>query len=185
MKRRDFLLGGAAVGAVAAAGVVIPLALVFADDDDISTGVDGVTIESFERQRVGSLSALSNGDPQYFDYPLVGQSNIMVDLGERAIGGIGENRSVVAFSNICTHMGCPVTDYQPEHKVLGPCVCHYTTFDLSKDGQVVLGQATQNLPRLLLETDGDDVYAVGLFRLVYGYSNNLSGVAVEIAGAAE
>jgi arsenite oxidase small subunit len=185
MKRRDFLLGGAAVGAVAAAGVVVPLALVFADDDDIAGGIDGVAIEYFERQRVGSLAGLSSGEPQYFDYPLVDQSNIMVDLGDRAIGGIGENRSVVAFSNICTHMGCPVTDYQPEHKVLGPCVCHYTTFDLSKDGRVVLGQATQNLPRLLLESEGDDVFATGVFRLIYGYANNLAGVNVEIASTAQ
>lgn len=183
MKRREFLFAGAAVGAVAAAGVVVPLALVFADDDDIGSGVDGVNVEFYGRKRVGSLSGLSSGEPAFFDYPLAGQSNIMVDLGERAIGGIGDDRSVVAFSNICTHMGCPVTEYKPEHKVLGPCVCHYTTFDLAKDGQVVLGQATQNLPRLLLETDGDDVYATGVFRLIYGYANNLSGVNVEIAGA--
>lgn len=106
---------------------------------------------------MGSLSSVVEGEPVFFDYPLEGQSNIMVKLGERAIGGVGDDRDIVAFSNICTHMGCPVTDYEPEHAVLGPCACHFTTFDLSRDGQVVLGQGRQNLPRLLLETEGDDV----------------------------
>lgn len=185
MKRRDFLLGGAAVGAVAATGVVVPFAFIFADDDDIVAGADSVQIDFYPRQRVGSLASLSGGDPAFFDYPLAGQSNILVDLGDRAIGGIGSDRSIVAFSNICTHMGCPLTDYQPEHKVLGPCVCHYTTFDLAKDGQVVMGQATQNLPRLLLETEGDDIFATGVFRLIYGFANNLGGVAVEIASSSD
>ncbi len=183
MRRRDFLLGGVAAGAVVAGGVIVPLAFIF-NDEDIATDVDGVKIDFFPRTRVASLADLQGGEPVFFDYPLLGQSNILVDLGERAVGGIGENRSVVAFSNLCTHMGCPITDYQPDHRVLGPCVCHYTTFDLAKDGQVVLGQGTQNLPRVLLETEGDEIFASGLFRLVYGFHDNLDGVAVEIVGGA-
>ncbi len=181
MRRRDFVLGGAATGAVIAGGVLVPLGFVFSDDDDLVDGVDGVEVAFYPRVKVGSISSMASGEAVFFDYPLVGQSNIMVKLEERAIGGLGDERDIVAFSNICTHMGCPVTDYQPEHKVLGPCVCHFTTFDLSKDGQVVLGQATQNLPRVLLEQDGDDVYATGVFRLISGYANNLSGVDVAIA----
>ncbi len=184
MRRRDFLLGGATVGAVLAAGVVVPIGFMFADDGDLSSGVDGVQVAFFPRQRIGSLSELANGETHFFEYPLAGQSNILVKLGERAIGGIGDDRDIVAFSNLCTHMGCAITDYQPEHKVLGPCACHFTTFDLSKDGQVVLGQATQNLPRVLLETEGDDVFATGVFRLISGFANNLGGVDVAIASSA-
>lgn len=183
MRRRDFVLGGAAAGALLATGVVVPLGFVLADDDDIASGVDGVEVAFYPRMRVGSLAALAGGEPQFFDYPLVGQSNIMVKLGQRAIGGVGEERDVVAFSNLCTHMGCPITDYVPEHLVLGPCSCHFTTFDLGRDGQPVLGQATQNLPRLLLEADGDDIYATGVFRLIAGYASNLSGVEVAIASS--
>lgn len=185
MRRRDFVMGGAAAGAVVAGGVLVPLGLIFADDDDLSLGIDGVEVASFPRERIGSLAGLSDGQPRFFDYPLAGQSNILVKLSDRAIGGVGDERNVVAFSNLCTHMGCPITDYQPEHHVLGPCICHFTTFDLAKDGQVVLGQATQNLPRLLLETDGDDVFATGVFRLIYGFSNNLSGVNVALASSAQ
>lgn len=159
---------------------MVPLALVFGNDDDLGTGADRVNIEFYPRQKIGTLSALADGELHFFDYPLVRQSNIMVDLGEQAIGGIGPDRSVVAFSNLCTHMGCPLTTYQSEDNLLGPCVCHFTSFDLAKDGQVIIGQATEKLPRLLLETEGDDVFATGVFRLLYGYSNNLAGEGVEI-----
>ena len=140
MRRRDFIFGGAAAGAVVASGVIVPFGFIFADDGGLSSGIDGVHLASFPRKRIGSLSAMADGEPWYFEYPLAGQSNIMVKLGDRAIGGIGADRDVVAFSNVCTHMGCPIEDFQPDHNVLGPCVCHFTTFDLARDGQVVLGR---------------------------------------------
>ncbi|HJN93471.1 MAG TPA: arsenite oxidase small subunit AoxA, partial [Dehalococcoidia bacterium] len=57
--------------------------------------------------------------------------------------------------------------------------CHFTTFDLTHRGMVVLGQATENLPQVVLEIDGDDIVAVGVNGIIYGYRNNLlDGVAV-------
>lgn len=183
LRRRDFILGGVAIGSVLAAGAILPLGLVLRDDEDLAQGIGGVQVAFFPRTKVGTIGQVSTTDPLFFDYPLTAQSNVLVDVGQRAIGGIGQDRSVVAFSNICTHMGCPITDYNADERVLGPCVCHFTTFDLAKDGQVVLGQATQNLPRVLLELDGDDIIATGVFRLISGYANNLGGVNVEIAAA--
>lgn len=72
----------------------------------------------------------------------------------------GETRYFLAFLNVCTHMGCrlvyAVKGARPVQLVpisetgatCGPCHCHGTTFDLTKDGLVVLGPATQNLPVL-------------------------------------
>ncbi len=182
MSRREMLLAGGAAGALLAAGVIVPVGIVLSDEDADTTGASGALLAEFPRTRVASLSDLQGGEPRFFDYPLQGQPNIIVQLQEPAIGGVGPDRSVVAFSNACTHMGCPIVDYRPEHAVLGPCPCHYTTFDLARDGQVVLGQATQNLPRLLLEVDGDDIYASGVFRLVYGHHNTLGGMAVQATG---
>lgn len=84
---------------------------------------------------------------------------------------------LIAFGNACTHMGCslvselgrespqiaysPPAEGQEQSIVCGPCPCHGTTFDLSKEGLVVLGPATQDLPQLALERDGDDVIATG------------------------
>lgn len=77
------------------------------------------------------------------------------------------NGHFVAFGNACTHMGCllatehghhvchkPPTDTSPEKVVCGPCPCHGTSFDLTREGLVILGPATQNLPQLELDIDG-------------------------------
>lgn len=72
--------------------------------------------------------------PVDFEYPLVGQKNILVKMGEEVIGGVGDGDDIVAFSRICTHMGCEIEDYRHDHKVLGPCPCHFSTFDLIHGG---------------------------------------------------
>ena len=173
LRRRDFLLGGAAAGAIVGAGVIVPLGFVLADGD--STSATGARLASFPRANVARLADLEVGVPQFFNYPFEGLSNILLRMGEPVLGGIGPDRDIVAYSNVCTHMGCPITTYQHEHHVLGPCPCHFSTFDLGRDGIVSFGQATQNLARVLLETDGDDIQAVGVFRLVYGLGDNLTG----------
>ena len=38
----------------------------------------------------------------------------------------------------------------------------------------VHASATQNLPQIKLETDGKDIYAVGISGLVYGFRDNLA-----------
>ncbi len=186
LTRREFLLLGVASGAAVAVGVVVPISI--ASRDEVDGGAGSTTtgpaavVALFPRTRVAGLSQLTDGAPVMFDYPLEGQGNVLVKMGEPAIGGIGEGEDIVAFSRICTHMGCELTEYRHEHGVLGPCPCHFSTFDLIHNGQVTLGQATQNLPQVLLEIDGDDVYATGLVRLVYGYANALEGAEM-VAGA--
>lgn len=174
IKRRDFLAGGAAAGALLAGGVLVPVGIVLTDDDD-ETAATGALLASYPRSRVGSASDLAVGDSQFFDYPWEAASNILVRTSEPVAGGVGPDRDIIAFSNQCTHMGCPITEYQADEHVLGPCPCHFSSFDLSRDGIASFGQATQNLPRVLLELDGDDIYATGVFRLIYGHADNLTG----------
>jgi arsenite oxidase small subunit len=71
-------------------------------------------------------------------------------------------------------MGGPVgaDSYKSEHKLLGPCPLHLTTFDLTRHGMVASGHATQSLPQVMLEVRGEDVWAVGMMGLVFGYSQN-------------
>ena len=179
LSRREFLLLGVATGATVAVGVVVPLSIAtrdrFGDEDTTTTAAPAAVVAMFPPVRVTQMSQLSQGTPVLFDYPLQGQASVVVKTGFESIGGVGPDGDVVAFSRICTHMGCQLEDYQAEHGVLGPCPCHFSTFDLIHNGQVTLGQATQNLPQLLLEVDGDDVYATGVIRLVYGYANTLQG----------
>ncbi|NOX28720.1 MAG: arsenate reductase (azurin) small subunit [Actinobacteria bacterium] len=186
LNRRDFLLGGGVLGALAASGVIVPMAFVLSDNNDgggNATGATGAAFIDFPRTKVGSLSSLSQTQPAFFDYPFEGQSNVLVKLGQTNPTGVGSDRDVVAYSNLCTHMGCAVIEYNDDSKTLGPCPCHFSTFDLAIAGQVAFGQATQNLPQVHLVVDGDDIFADGVFRLVYGHTNTLDGgTEVAIAG---
>ncbi|MEZ6152138.1 MAG: hypothetical protein R3C09_18710 [Pirellulaceae bacterium] len=46
---------------------------------------------------------------------------------------------------------------------------YLTTFDLTRHGIVVAGHATERLPQIILEIDGDQIYATGIVGLLYGY----------------
>ena len=61
---------------------------------------------------------------------------------------------IVAYSKICTHVGCPVALYeQHTHHLL--CPCHQSTFDLAEDCKVIFGPATRPLAQLKIEVDAD------------------------------
>ena len=61
-------------------------------------------------------------------------------------------QGVLAFSKICTHVGCPIALYQQRtHHLL--CPCHQSTFDLSDSGNVVFGPAARALPQLPITID--------------------------------
>lgn len=183
--RRDFVIGAIAGGAAASVAVLLPVTLTGDGDGGGPAGGTpqpsegpAVILASFPRRLIASLSGLKAGEPIDFDYPLEGQQNFLIKLGDPAAGGLGPDGDVVAFSYLCTHMGCPLVGlYKDQHKVLGPCTCHYSTFDLRNHGMVVLGQATQNLPQVTLALDGDGIYATGIMGLIYGFSDNLTGAA--------
>lgn len=160
MSRRSFLLsGGAALALVSLGGIPG-----FAEAAQLLKA-------TYPRQKVGSLSALQAGDPVTFNYPYADVRNILVKLGVEAGGGIGPQKDIVAFNQQCTHMGGPLDGtYKPKHQVLGPCPLHLTTFDLTRHGMVASGHATESLPQIVLEVQGDDIYAVGVMGVVYGYS---------------
>lgn len=179
LSRRDFIIGALAGGAAATIAVLLPVRLTRDGDGAAETPQIGegpaVVLATFPRQRIASLSDLKAGEPVDFEYPLQGQRSFLIKLGEPARGGVGPDTDIVAFSYMCTHMGCPLVGlYKDEHKVLGPCTCHYSTFDLRHHGMVVLGQATQNLPQITLAIEGDDIYATGVMGLIYGFSSNLA-----------
>ena len=124
------------------------------------------------------LSELVTDEPVDFRYPDEGAyaDNFLVKLGQRAGGGIGPEEDVVAFNYTCTHQGGPLQGtYRPAHKAIGPCPLHLSTFDLTRHGILISGQAYQSLPQILLELEGDDIYAVGVFGLIFGRFDNLQG----------
>lgn len=65
---------------------------------------------------------------------------------------------IVAYSKICTHVGCPVALYEQQtHHLL--CPCHQSTFDVSDGAKVVFGPAKRPLPQLPITVD-DEGYIV-------------------------
>jgi ubiquinol-cytochrome c reductase iron-sulfur subunit len=60
--------------------------------------------------------------------------------------------NIVAYSKICTHVGCPAALYeQTTHHIL--CPCHQSTFDAARGATVLFGPATRPLPQLPLTVD--------------------------------
>ena len=66
---------------------------------------------------------------------------------------------VVAYSAICTHTGCDVTDWHPDRQLL-ECPCHYSFYDPKQAAKVVSGPTPRPLPALPLRiADGRLVVA--------------------------
>ncbi|GAA1886048.1 ubiquinol-cytochrome c reductase iron-sulfur subunit [Streptantibioticus ferralitis] len=62
------------------------------------------------------------------------------------------HQGIVAYSKICTHVGCPISLYEQQtHHVL--CPCHQSTFDLSDGGRVIFGPAGHALPQLRISVN--------------------------------
>ncbi|HVM39459.1 MAG TPA: Rieske 2Fe-2S domain-containing protein [Acidimicrobiia bacterium] len=70
--------------------------------------------------------------------------------GEAADGSADDG--LLAFSKVCTHLGCAVNLYQAEEHLL-LCPCHQSTFDVLDRGAVTFGPATRALPRLPIAVD--------------------------------
>ncbi|NOX91464.1 MAG: arsenate reductase (azurin) small subunit [Gammaproteobacteria bacterium] len=136
-------------------------------------------VVGYPRKLIARLSELKDNVPVDFNYPddLDNSSAMIVKMGGvQAGGGIGSRRDVVAYNYLCTHQGGPLQgSYVAEgpHRILGQCPLHLSTYDLTRHGIVVSGQAYESLPQVLLELDGDNVYAVGMMGLIFGRHKNL------------
>jgi ubiquinol-cytochrome c reductase iron-sulfur subunit len=78
--------------------------------------------------------------------------------------------NIVAYSKICTHLGCPAALYeQTTHKIL--CPCHQPTFLATEGAKVLFGPATRPLPQLPIGVDSQGyLIALGDFNQPVGPS---------------
>ena len=61
---------------------------------------------------------------------------------------------IIAFSKICSHMGCAVALYEQQtHHLL--CPCHQSTFDVTRAAKVIFGPAARPLPQLAITVDAE------------------------------
>ena len=167
VNRRNFLLTGGIATTVIMVGI-----------PGLPQAQTPAVVATYPRKFIARLSELVVDEPFDFEYPDEGAyaESILIKLGREAGGGLGPDKDVVAFNYTCTHQGGPLQGtYQAADKALGPCPLHLTTFDLTRHGIFISGQAYQSLPQVLMELEGDDIYAVGMFGLIYGRYDNLQG----------
>ena len=75
---------------------------------------------------------------------------------------------IVAYSKLCTHVGCPVGLYQADEGLL-LCPCHQSTFDVLDGARPVFGPAARPLPQLPLDVDDEGyIVATGDFEAPVG-----------------
>jgi ubiquinol-cytochrome c reductase iron-sulfur subunit len=123
---------------------------------------DGVPIRAADISVDGIVTAFPQGHTHAADAPtLLIRPNEPVKARPGREDWTPDN--LVAYSKLCTHVGCPVGLYQAgEHLLL--CPCHQSTFEVLDGARPVFGPATRSLPQLPIEVDDDGiVVAMGDF----------------------
>jgi Rieske Fe-S protein len=120
-----------------------------------------------------------------FNYPLRNEPNFLLNLapvnGEQPSpsnpgawnvpGGVGTHGSIVAYSAICQHLGCPApaiayyppgtctqtfpTPTNPNSPFYIHCSCHGSTYDVTNGAANLTGPAVLPLPQIVLVADPD------------------------------
>ena len=127
--------------------------------------------KGYPAKKIGNIKDLKVNEPVTFTYPDDKSPCVLVKVDNEAIGGVGKGKNIVSFSTICTHMGCPLT-YNNGRLV---CKCHYSMFDVSRNGQTYQGLASQWVAQIVLRLDAGtgNIYAEGVEGLIYGRIGNL------------
>jgi arsenite oxidase small subunit len=168
MSRRVFLKlsGSGAAGAAAAVGAG------FTAPAQAAQTEAGRTTLPYPRKQVATVASLKVNAPVAFTFPDASSPCTLVKMGRAVSGGVGPERDIVAYSTLCTHMGCPVS-YDGSTRTFR-CGCHYSVFDAELSGQMVCGQATESLPQVTLEVDAKGaIVATAINGLIYGRQANV------------
>ena len=169
MNRRSFLKGSGIAVAIPLVGGAVALAK---DNKSGAVNNTGTTL-NYPEVAAGNAGQLPVNKAVSFNYPDANSPCAMLRMGKAVAGGVGPDKDIVAYSILCNHMGCALI-YEPESRTF-KCPCHFSIFDSEKAGQMVTGQATEDLPRILLSYDkkSGDVKAVGVDGLIFGRQTNV------------
>ena len=163
MERRDYAKILATVGGLTAVGSLaaplVGLTRVFERGYSGPVYSDGVALVDADGDRVFE-DALAEGEQMtVFPEPRPGIADaptLLVRFPEDAYGGATRMESTVggyaAYSKVCTHAGCMVSDRDGETLV---CPCHFGKFDPVSGASVVGGPAPRALPQLPLTLSSD------------------------------
>jgi Rieske Fe-S protein len=140
LSRRSALWGAAVAGGAGVAGFVVARGSHAADASTTAAAND-----------YGADAAPGRLLTQLDELP-AGGGVVLTD--EKVVLVRAQDGTVRAFSAVCTHQGCPVTDVVDGVIV---CPCHASQFDAAT-GEVVSGPARRPLPPVDVEVRDDGVF---------------------------
>jgi arsenite oxidase small subunit len=191
--RRNFLKISVVLSAILAAGGIA--AVTKSVTDRVSSSTGPVTPSTFPRVKISNVTSLTQDQVVSFYYPLDNEPNILVKIGQKAVGGVGPDGDIVAFSQLCQHLGCDYAYQAPgtspacnaNYKAPAPvgyCCCHGSIYDFTKGGSVLGGPAPNPVPQVILEVDTNgDIYATGMTSPpIFGHNTGSSLAASDLQG---
>jgi arsenite oxidase small subunit len=187
--KRDFLKVAATVSAALALAGIASVA-----KSIIIPAVPSTSL-SFPRAKISNLAELTTSSVVIFYYPLDNEPNLLVKLGKKAVGGVGPDEDIVAFSQVCQHLGCiygyvpagaspPCSKSYVAETPVGYCCCHGSIYDFENGASVVAGPSPRPQPQVTLEVDASgDIFAVGMGPpSIFGHNTGSNDVANDLQG---
>ncbi len=145
--RRKFIIQGGAAATLGALGVLG------------GVGIGGIAEAATPSKKVAALAKVKPWTSVAFTYPK-DQLAVLLDVGKPVVGGVGPSQSIVAFSALCQHMGCPVTLNQASKSLV--CPCHTSMYDPARQGIAFSGPSPEGLPQIALKVEDGNIYATGI-----------------------
>jgi arsenite oxidase small subunit len=191
--KREFLKVAATIStALALAGIASVMKAVIIP---AVPGSGSNSAPTFPKVKVSSLAELAAGKAVIFNYPLDDEPNILVKLGRKATGGVGPDGDIVAFSQVCQHLGCiygfvpagsspPCKSSYVASTPVGYCCCHGSVYDFADGAKVIAGPSPSAQPQVTLEVDSSgDVFAVGMGPpTIFGHNTGSNDVTADLQG---
>jgi arsenite oxidase small subunit len=102
------------------------------------------------RTLVALASSIPAGGSKLFSYPTDEDPCLLIRR---------EDGEMVAYSQVCTHLSCAVIYKKHENTIF--CPCHQGYFTVG-EGRPYAGPPTRPLPRIKLEQQGNEIFAIGV-----------------------
>ncbi|MGW1607799.1 Rieske (2Fe-2S) protein [Streptomyces sp. NPDC002285] len=141
------------VAAVGAAGLAVALTACGSDDDASGSSTEQGAGAGATTEAGGSSGGAGAGGAALAKTTDIPAGGGKVFSDEKVVVSQPATGDYKAFSTICTHQNCPMTDLKEDTL---SCVCHGSQFSVL-DGSVKKGPATQPLAAKQISVSGDSI----------------------------
>lgn len=143
-----------------------------------------VFLQGDKKGEVVKVTDLALGGPQQLAFPMDPKTKVVRDgnrLNQVVLIRLKDGKfdaetqpstagGVVAYSAICTHQGCDVSQWMADKNML-LCVCHGSEYDPASRGAVTFGPAPRRLPILPLSAEDGVLVVAGGFKGKPGFKD--------------